>query len=195
VNLVSIILAPFFSLVFALLQVRWASHAQQGITIEAPDRETQIIECLGSSQQARLRFEIRLCRRRSGWMDQCEDSRSELHTARYDDVNESYRVVSDRFGDELEPTAVNVQSRTEAVRLSRTLQNIPLDFLLRDEPELLSNPNAYLQIRTIFMCRGGTSRPLAHLSRILTLGLVDNVEDRSDWEDFTLTPQKVLAPR
>ncbi len=194
-NVVSLILAPFFSLIFALLQVRWSSHAQHGITIEAADREAQIIECLSASQQARLRFEIRLCRRRSGWTDHCEDARGELHTTRYDDVNESYRVVSDRFGDELEPIAVNVASRTEAVRLSRTLQDLPLSFLLRDEPELLSNPSTYLQIRTIFVCRGGTSRPLAHLSRILTLGLVDTVEDRSDWEDFTLTPQRTITPR
>lgn len=193
-NIASILVAPLLSL-FALLQVRWATHDRQGITIESPDREPEIIICLESSQQARLRFEIRLCRRRSGWVDHCEDSRGELHTARYDDVNESYRVVSDRFGDELEPTAVNVPSRTEAVRLTRTLQNLPLNFLLREEPELLSNSNAYLQIRTIFICRGGSSRPLAHLSRILTLGLVDTVEDRSDWEDFTLTPQKVIAPR
>jgi hypothetical protein len=194
VNIALIFVTPLLPLL-ALLQVRWSTHDQQGITIEAPDREAQIIECLESSQQARLRFEVRLCRKRSGWLDHCEDPRGELHTARYDDVNESYRVVSDRFGDELEPTAVNVPSRTEAVRLTRTLQNLPLNFLLREEPELLGHSNAYLQIRTIFICRGGSSRPLAHLSRILTLGLVDTVEDRTDWEDFTLTPQKIIAPR
>jgi hypothetical protein len=195
VNVVALLLAPYLALTVALLQVRWSTHSQEGITIEAPSREQQIIDCLGSSQQARLRFEIRLCRKRSGWLDHCEDARSELHTARYDDVNESYRVVSDRFGDDLEPIAVNVGSRTEAVRLSRTLQSLPLGFLLREEPELLSNPNTYLQIRTIFVCRGSTSRPLAHLSRILTLGLVDTVEDRSDWEDFTLSTKNTITPR
>ena len=194
-NIASLVLAAFLPLFFALVNVRWASNAHEGITIEAPGREAHIVDCLSSSQQARLRFELRLCRKRSGWVDHCQDARGELHTARYDEVNESYRVVSDRFGDDLEPTAVNVASRTEAVRLTRNVQNLPLHFLVRDEPDLLNHPQAYLQIRTVFMCRGNSSRPLAHLSRIITLGLIDTVEDRSDWQDFTLSQHQVFRPR
>jgi hypothetical protein len=174
------------SFILALLQVRWSTPSEQGLRIEALDREQDIIECLESSHQARLRFEMRLCRRRSGWLDYCEEARSELHTAQFDEVTESYRVVSDRFGDESESTAVEVPARQEAVKVTRTLPNMPLSFMLRDEPSILDNPNAYLQIRTIFICRGGISRTIAHLSRVLTLGLVNNVEDRSDWEDFPL---------
>jgi hypothetical protein len=195
VYIVSAVLSSAFFLVSAIIGVRWSTPAQHGITIEAPARESDIVACLETSQQARLRFEVRVCRRRSGWLDYCEESRSELHTAQFDEVLESYRVVSDRFGDDREPTAVGVPSRTEAVRLARTLQNIPLSFLVRDEPDILNNPNAYLQVRTVFICRGGSSRPIAHLSRVLTLGIVNNVEDRSEWEDFTLTSHTGITPR
>lgn len=191
----SLNIAPLITLALALINVRWSTPLQHGITIEAPERQQQINECLESSLQARVRFEIRLCRRRSGWLDYCEDARSELHTAQFDEVTESYRVVSDRLDDELDSTAVGVPTRSEAVALTQTLHDMPLRFLLREEPEILSHPNVYLQIRTIFACRGGTSRTFAHLSRVLTLGLVNNVEDRSDWEDFTLTSQRTIAPR
>lgn len=194
-NTLALLLTSYLSLIAALVDVRWSTPSQHGITIEAPSREAEVIACLESSQQARLRFEVRVCRRRSGWLDYCEESRGALHTAQYDEVLESYRVVSDRFGDDLEPTAVGIPSRTEAVRTTRTLVNLPLSFLVRDEPEILNNPNAYLQIRTVFICRGGSSRTLAHLSRVLTLGIINNVEDRSDWQDFTLTSHTGFSPR
>jgi hypothetical protein len=176
----------FLIVVSAALQLRWTSPAQKGLTIEAPDREEQVIECLESSMQARIRFEVRLCRRRSGWLDHCEEARSELHTAQFDEVTESYRVVSDRFGDQAEAVAVGVPTRSEAVQAVRTLNEMPLDFLVREEHDILSHTKSYLQVRTIFVCRGTSSRTFAHLSRILTLGLVNNLEDRSDWFDFTL---------
>ncbi len=176
----------FLILVNAMLQVRWTSPAQKGLTIEAPDREKQVIECLAASMQARIRFEVRVCRRRSGWLDHCEEARSELHTAQFDEVTESYRVVADRFGDEAEAVAVGVPTRSEAVEAVRTLNELPVEFLIREEQDILTNPKSYLQVRTIFVCRGAGSRTFAHLSRILTLGLVNNVEDRSEWFDFTL---------
>jgi hypothetical protein len=182
-----IMFLPALIFVSAMLQVRWTTPLQTSLTIEAFDREDQVVECLESTLQARIRFEVRVCRRRSGWLDHCEDARTELHTAEFDEVTESYRVVSDRLGDEAEAIAVGLPTRTEAVKAIRTLDNFPLAFLIRDEREILSNSKAYLQIRTIFTCRGGNNRTLAHLSRILTLGLLNTVEDRSDWSDFSLS--------
>ncbi len=185
-GILSSIPVAFVILASAVLQVRWTTPAQTGLAIEAPDREEQVIECLESSMQARIRFEIRVCRKRSGWLDHCEEARSELHTAQFDEVTESYRVVSDRLGDEAEAVAVGLPTRTEAVQAVRTLREMPLEFLIREEKDILTNPTSYLQVRSIFICRGTGSRTFAHLSRILTLGLVNNVEDRSEWFDFIL---------
>ncbi len=176
----------FLIFVVGAIDVRWTTPQQTTLRIEAPDRDQQIIECLESSMQARIRFQVRLCRKRSGWLDHCEEERSEFRSAQFDEVTESYRVVSDRLGDDAEAVAVGVPTRTEAVTLVRTLNDLPLAFLLREEPEIVAHPGSYLQVRTIFVCRGGGSRPFAHLSRILTLGLVNAVEDRSEWRDFPL---------
>jgi hypothetical protein len=180
------ILSPILIFAFSLVEVRWTTPAQNAIQVAVPDRAAGVQGCLEDSLKARLRFEVRVCRKRSGWVDRCEEPRAELHTVTYDEVTESYRVVSDRLDDEQEPIAIEVPSRAEAVRLVTTLENLPLKFLTPLEPELLNHAGAYVQIRTVFTCRGNSSRPFTHISRILTFGLLNNVEDRSSWEDFAL---------
>lgn len=180
--------AAILTVVIGLVQVNWASPGKAAISIAAPQRQPEILECLSSSLQARLRFDVRLCHRRSGWFDGCEESRSELHTVQFDEITESYRVVSDRFGDDLEPVAVGIPARSEAIKVATSLQDLPLTFLARDEQQLLDQQDTYIQVRTIFVCRGEVNRTLAHLSRIITLGLVNVVEDSSGWSDFELHP-------
>jgi hypothetical protein len=172
--------------VIAALQVSWATNDQYGLTIVALERQEEVRECLEASLLARVRFEARLCHRRRNWFDGCEDTRSEVHTIQFDEVTESYRVVSDRLGDKLEATAVGVPSRAEAVKLTLTVPQMPLEFLARDNPAVLWQEGTYVQVRTGISCRGGGPRMFAHLSRILTLGLVNTVESRSSWHDFTL---------
>lgn len=172
--------------VLAALQVAWSTKDQRGLTITAVERQEEVRECLDASLLARVRFEVRLCHRRESWLDGCEDTRTEVHTIQFDEVTESYRVVSDRIGDKLEATAVGVPSRMEAVRVTLTIPQMPLEFLARDNPALLGQEGTYVQVRTGVSCRGGGARMFAHLSRILTLGLVNTVESRSSWHDFTL---------
>ena len=186
-SLLGIFLTPLVPL--ALIDVNWSTNRQESINIGAPTRAADIQECLESSLKARLRFEVRLCRKRSGWFDHCEDARSELHTATYDEVTESYRVVADRLNDDGEPISVEVPTRGEAIKLVTAIENFPMSFLTREEPEILKHSGAYLQVRTVFTCRGNSSRPFAHISRILTLGLLNNVENLSEWSDFGLHKQ------
>lgn len=186
-------IAPTLIGAFALVDVTWHTQNQQAINIKAQHRQSAVLECLDEELKAKLRFEFRVCRRRSGWVDFCEESRSELHTVTYDEVTESYRVVSDRLDDDQEPISIEVPSRSEAVRLVTTVDNLRLYFLTREEPAISDHEDSYLQIRTIFNCRGNSSRPFAHISRILTFGLLNTVEDRSEWEDFALHSQLEAA--
>lgn len=188
-----VLITPIMVGAFALVDVTWHTQQQKGINIKAQHRGPEILDCLSEELKAKLRFEFRLCRRRSGWVDFCEESRSELHTVTYDEVTESYRVVSDRLDDEQEPISIEVPARPEAVRLVTTVDNLPLSFLTRDEPDITEHAKSYVQIRTVFTCRGNSSRPFAHISRIFTLGLLNNVEDRSEWEDFVLHSQVEAA--
>lgn len=185
---------PLFWLTLALVDVKWTTSTQDAINIAAQHRTPEILECLEESRKAKLRFEVRMCRKRSGWTDYCEEPRNELHTVTYDEVTESYRVVSDRLNDEQEPIAVEIPSRAEAVRVVTSLENMPLGFLMREEHDLHGHSAAYVQVRTAFTCRGNSSRPFAHISRILTFGILNSVEDRSEWEDFSLH-QRVEAAR
>lgn len=172
--------------VLAALQVAWSTKEESGLVITALERQDEVRECLEASLVARVRFEVRLCHRRESWFDGCEDARTEIHTIQFDEVTESYRVVSDRIGDKLEATAVGIPARSEAVRVALTIPQMPLELLAKDNPSILGREDLYIQARTGVSCRGGGPRMFAHLSRILTLGLVNTVESRSSWQDFTL---------
>jgi|GEM_PF-2015539 len=178
------------ALVVGIVQVQWSGPERLGISIVARDRREEIAHCLESSLQARLRFEARLCRRRSLWLDHCEDTRAELHTVEFDEVTESYRVVSDRFGDKVEPIAVGIPARNDAIASATTVNEIPLRFLSRDAESGKFQQDAYVQVRTTFSCRGEVNRTLAHLSRIITFGLVNVVENSAPWSDFSVNPPK-----
>lgn len=186
-NIFSLVL--LLGLVFPSLDVRWTSSLEDAVAIVAEDRVGVVQECLNESHQARVRFELQLCRRRSGWFDYCEAPRAELHTAMFDPVTESYRVVSDRLGDELEPTAIGIPIRSESIRALVSIRKFPISFLLREEFDLPEHPGAYLRVRTVFKCREGGVRAFAHLSRFLTLGIINTVEDFSSWKEFSLVPK------
>ncbi len=177
---------PLLSLALALVDIRWHGDNRKGLDITAAERRVDVAGCLEESMKARLRFEARICRRRSGWFDYCREPRFEAHTVTYDEVTESYRVVIDRLDDKQEPTAVEISSRDEAVGLVIAVEDLRLSFLAGSEIELLEDRDSYLQIRTIFSCRGNSSRPFAHISRFLTFGLLNNLEDRSEWQDLKL---------
>lgn len=179
-----------FSLSTSFLSVSWSSWEKESVTIRAPGLEGAVVECLNSAMQAHVRFEAQLCRRRVGWIDRCEAARSELHTIKYDGITESYRVVSDRFGDSLDAMAVGIPARAEAIRAELSFENLSLRFLGREQEELIKHPAAYISARTIFRCKGGSNRTLAHLSQFLTLGLVNVVESTSEWFEFSLHPGK-----
>lgn len=188
-QVVSPLIVAALALVEPFLSVDWTSSDRQGVNVIVPGLRGSVQECLSEGNQARVRFEFRLCRKRGAWLDRCEYARSELHTVEYDGITETYRVVSDRYGDVSEATAVGVPNREEAAEQALRTENLPLSFLVREDPEILGHPGAYLSVRTIFRCKGASSRTFAHLSRFLTLGLVNVVESTSDWEDFSLRPE------
>ena len=169
--------------------VQWASPEHKSVSIAVPGLQGNVDECLAEGRQARIRLEIRLCRKRSAWLDHCEYARSELHTVEFDGITESYRVVSDRFGDVSEATAVGLPVREDAVNQVLRSESLPLAFLARETPGLLADRAAYISVRTIFRCKGASSRTFAHLSLFLSLGLVNTVESTSEWSDFPLFPE------
>lgn len=173
-------------------QLAWTTTNRNAVAIRAVGAEPEVNECLEGGREVKIRFEARLCRRRQSWFDACSTERTEHHEVSYDAITESYRVVSDRHGDEAEPVAVEVPVKSEAVRLALTVESLPLDFLIRDD-SLLDSSQVYLQTRSVTVCKGGLNRTVANLSQILTLGLVNVVESDSGWVDFAVDPSSVSA--
>jgi len=170
-------------------QVNWVDSSMTSVTIRATGVEEEMIECLEAGREAKLRFEVRLCRKRSSWLDTCAQERTQRHSVSFDSITESYKVMTDRLGDEVDPVAEEFPIRTDAIIATITAEKLPLSFLARDEEDLLSLDRAYLQARTVFMCKGGVNRTVAHLSQILTFGIVNVVESDSGWTDFSVRSQ------
>lgn len=176
-------------------QVHWVDSSMTSVTIRATGVEEEMAECLEAGREAKLRFEMRLCRKRSSWLDACAQERTQHHSVSFDSITESYKVVTDRLGDEVDPVSVEIPSQKDAIVATVTAENLPLSFLARDEENLLSHDRAYLQARTVFVCKGSVNRTVEHLSQILTFGIVNVVESDSGWMDFSVRPKENGEPR
>ena len=75
-------LAPYF-------QVAWTTPAKRAVVIRAVGAESEVEECVEAGREARVRFEMRLCRRRKNWFDACAKERTEHHQLSYDAITES----------------------------------------------------------------------------------------------------------
>ena len=187
-------LVAFLALGSTFFQVHWVDSSMTSVSIRATGVEEEMAECLEAGREAKLRFEMRLCRKRSSWLDACAQERTQHHSVTFDSITESYKVVSDRLGDEVDPVAVEIPSQKDAIAATVTAENLPLSFLVRDEDILLSHERAYLQARTVFACKGSVNRTIAHLSQILTFGIVNVVESDSGWMDFSVRPRQDGEP-
>lgn len=171
-------------------QVVWVDSSHTAVTIRAPGAEQEVAECLEGGREVKLRFQVRLCRKRNSWLDACAQERTQHHSISYDSITEAYKVVKDRLGDDADPVAVGIPSRDEAIEAALTAENVPLSFLARDESELLGHERGYLQARSVFVCKGSVNRTLAQLSQILTFGVLNVVESDSGWLDFSAQSRK-----
>ena len=179
----------------SFFHVHWVDSSMTSVTIRATGVQEEMAECLEAGREAKLRFEMRLCRKRSSWLDACAQERTQHHSVSFDSITESYKVVTDRLGDEADPVAVEIPSQKDAIVATVTAENLPLSFLARDEENILSHDRAYLQARTGFVCKGSVNRTVAHLSQILTFGIVNVVESDSGWMDFSVHPKESGEPR
>lgn len=183
--------AVFLLLVFPFrgVLVHWNEMGRHTVTIRAEELEQDVKTCLDSARQAKVRFDMRLCHRNPAWFDSCTMTRSEIHAIEFDPISESFRVISDRYGDDNEPTAVGIPAVAEAIRSATALEEVPLEYLAGEEKRLVNDSAAYLQVRTSFSCRGAVNRTVARLSQVLTLGLVNVVESTTPWGDFDINPR------
>lgn len=186
----ALILVALLGVASTYFQVVWVDSSHTAVTIRAPGAEQEVAECLEGGREVKLRFQVRLCRKRHSWLDACGRERTQHHSISYDSITESYKVIKDRLGDDADPVAVGIPSRGEAINAVVTAEDVPFSFLARDESELLGHEQGYLQARMIFICKGSVNRTLAQLSQILTFGILNVVESDSGWLDFSVHARK-----
>ena len=175
-------------------QVFWSNREMRQLSIDGQGLSSQVVECLQSSRQARVTFEARICRHEPAWFDSCLPSRSSVQTIEFDAISESYRVVSDMQGDGLDAVAVGIPSQEEAIHAVLMVRSMSIDYLAQGDVTVAKEQGSYIQVRSRSSCRGSSSRFFAHISEILTLGLVDVVESTSDWYEFNLASDILRSP-
>lgn len=148
--------------------VKWASDARDAVRIAVQGQDEFFTQCTRSGFEARMRFEIALCRRRQGWFDRCSDTFTEVHGLRYDAVADAYALTRDRWGDAVPPEAETLTDRESALEAVASIQVEPL----RPLGWSADGRRYYLELRAVADCKGEYNELLARIPYLLTLGLV-----------------------
>ena len=166
-------------------KVNWAEQ-DKSVNVEVAGREELLNRCIESGLEVRYRFDLKFCRRRSIWFDKCKSTITEIHSMQFDPISESYKVATDRHGDNDAPISFSVSSAAEALTDASSLQKFPVAVLLKGR-ELPDNGDNYIGVRVVADCKGGLDSSLLDLSYFLTLGLVKVDRFDSGWIAFRLS--------
>lgn len=165
------------------VKVNWATPAHDQINISVDGYDELRKECVKSGFQVRYRFELQLCRPRTLWLDSCHNRRLVTHAIEYDPVGDSYKVVSDLFGDQAEPTAWEGSSEAEALAQLTRVKAFPLAFLGGASDQAAQS---YVTVRVLSECKGEYDPIMSKLSYFLSLGLIRISGFDSGWIHFDL---------
>lgn len=163
--------------------VNWVGS--DAVRIVAQGREELLNRCMESGIEVRYRFDMRYCRRRSGWFDSCSDQRSEIHILQFDPISEIYRVTVDRHGDEQGPIQHTYASSDEAYSVLTEIPAVPLQFVARDEA-VSSDANHYVGVKVVADCKDSFGSSMLDISYLITFGLVKINRFDSGWIAFNL---------
>ena len=169
------------------LAVRWSGGSYQGIKAVMDGYDPALEQCARSGLEVHYRYELKLCRRRSMWLDACAVPRVEQRSVQYDPISESYTVNSDRLDDEEPPRAVKTASFAEAMQQVVLVPYMSLAFLDRDRIGVERYPDSYVSARVVSECRGSYTQALSRLSYFLSLGLLRTSGSDTGWVDFQLS--------
>jgi Domain of unknown function (DUF4390) len=178
----------WFAFIFAAPQpvVNWAVGDTLKVMVEG--REELLNRCLSGGIEVRYQFNLRLCRKRSAWFDDCEDIKKEIHGLQYDPVSDNYRVTIDRLGDQADPELYTYPTLEDGLARATRIDAFPLNILSEALPPL-PRTNYYVGIRILSDCANSFGSSLLDISYVLTFGLVKVNRFDSGWIAFNLSPQ------
>ena len=183
----SILLAlpVFFS--FPGMNVRWIDNLHESVAVSVEGVDPRWERCVESGLQARYRIEVKLCRKRGGWMDSCLDSVLATRSVEKDPVSRMFKVSADFLNDAAEPEGQGYETYQEALAAMVSPVNVSLKQMFRENPAFAEEKKKYIRTRVSSACRGEVSPILRRLSQFLSFGLVDLQDRGSNWIDFDIS--------
>lgn len=169
---------------FTELSVTWVQKEKGTLSLHVSEHDPMMQECEKSGSQVYYRYEYKLCRRRTLWLDSCEDTVVATRTLTWDPISDSYTVTSDTLGDTHASSTATFTTYAEALEDLASVREVSLPDFLKLDPE--RKQRSYLRARLKFVCKGQTSATLDRISSIMTLGLVSVGTADSGWIDFPL---------
>ncbi len=138
--------------------------------------------------KVKYRFRVEGCRRSFGWSSRCGDTILEIHDIRFDPVTASFKVTSDRLGDEFEPRSVTFKTADEAFAFAGRVESITTEALRARSSgiNLSTGSGSFVRARVITECRDGFEEAVSWLSYVLSFGIVGRVDYDSGWYNFYL---------
>ncbi|MBX7137263.1 MAG: DUF4390 domain-containing protein [Oligoflexia bacterium] len=178
-------------LLFAVpdLKVRWEDVKQQAIHIEVSGQNEILEDCLKGGLEVRYRYELQLCRRRTGWFHACKERKVIMQSMQLDPIAQTYSVVKDRLGDDQPQENQTVDTRAEAVGAVSMVDRISLDFLSQHQPDFATKGDTYVGVRAFGECRGEYSELMSKIGYFITFGMVKVSAFNTGWIDFNLTKE------
>lgn len=164
--------------------LHWVDSFRDSVAIQVSGGDQYLSSCLERGREAKVVYEVELCKRKPNWFDSCELKTTETHILQGDPLTGSYRLTSDRIGDKLPAVSSEIGDGEIALTRLQQVDRLPLTFFERKSGE--KTIESYLSVRVRLRCPSKLVRVMSNLSSLLTLGLVDFDEEESGWIDFQL---------
>ncbi len=166
------LLFPLF-LLTSDFQINWLSGQRDTVRVQYKgDRTDFIRSCVRNELKVRYRYDIQLCKRRSWWLNACQDARRYVSTMEYDPITESYAVSQDALFDDLDGGVRRFNSFDEAIAALSRISEVKLADLSATDPVFLQSSRLVIAVRVVADCRGDYNRLFADISSFVTFGFV-----------------------
>ena len=172
--LLSLLLAPG-------VNVNWSPG--QSVTVQVQGLKDEIAACTQNGLEARLRFDVQVCSRRSLWLDHCSETHKARHGLLFDPITETYQLNFDRLYDQEGPRAISETSLDRAVEKLSVLREVAVSEL---DQQWEGRRRPYLHVRVRSDCKGEYNETIDRISSFVTLGLISMSGYDSGWQSFDL---------
>lgn len=167
-----ILLFPLF-LLTSDFQINWLSGQRDTVRVQYKGDRTDFIRgCVRNELKVRYRYDIQLCKRRSWWLNSCQEARRYVSTMEYDPITESYAVSQDALFDDLDGGVRRFNSFDEAIAALSRISEVKLADLSATDPVFLQSSRLVIAVRVVADCRGDYNRLFADISSFVTFGFV-----------------------